>query len=144
MKNGKWAIEDQGQGWRAELKAAKLAWAKRDLDEYHQAIENDVYMRALNGHSLTHIAQSYGVPYADFKPVYGDVWAIGNGRLQTHIAEKTIDNGLNTGQVVATIWLGKTLGGLSEKPASDVSVESGDVKINITLVDKDHMPEDDD
>ncbi len=131
----KYAIVPQGTGWRAALAERKTQWATRNLDEIHGEIEDYVFMEALNGAKLSHIAREFGVPPADFESVYGDVWRLGNAQLQSTISLNTLEYGLKSKIPVAKIWLGKALGGLGEGKTVDVEGETDDnVTINLKLV----------
>jgi hypothetical protein len=139
MKNRKWAIVPEGTHWRAALAERRVSWTNRNLDEIHSAIEEDVYMRALNAQKLTHIARLYGVPVADFQKVYGDVWNLGHSELQSIIRDDCLHHGLTSKIPVSKIWMGKALGGLGETPsisAEGEATDDGSVQINVKVIRK--------
>lgn len=135
----KWAIMPAGQGWRAVLAEKKAQWTDRNLDEIHQEIEDDVYVRGLNGEQLMHVARWYGVGMVEFERAYGDVWRLGQAEMRNIIAQDTLRYGLTSKIPVAKIWMGKALGGLGETSTKDVDVEGdgdGNVQINVRVIRK--------
>lgn len=143
----KYAIETAGTGWREELVKRRTQWDNKNLDEVHTAIEDFVFKEAANGAKLLNIARQFGVPYLEFRNMYGDVWALGNALLQNTIAGDTLDYGLKSNIPVAKIWMGKALGGLGEG-GSVASVEADDsddgavnIKVNIVRKQRDETAE---
>jgi hypothetical protein len=133
MAKQKWAIVPSGEGWRKELAKHKLLWLSRDLDKVHQQIEDDVYVRALNGQQMTQIARWYGVETRDFAVLYQDVWQLGNAEMKATIAQDTLEYGLTSKIPVAKIWLGKAMGGLGETRTVDVESNEDDSELQINV-----------
>lgn len=132
----KYAIEQVGTGWRERLVQSKADFTNRNLDEVHASIEDKVYAMALDGATLSSIADYFGVERAEFASVYREVWLSGRAELQMLIAQDTVEYGLNSQIPVAKIWLGKSMGGLGEGKTVDVENDSddGDVNIKVNIV----------
>lgn len=110
----KYAIEAPGTGCRKELSKRKVQWTESSLDKIHEEIEEFVYLKALNGTSLAHLARTFGVSTQEFECVYGDLYRYASGELQDIVKQDTLKYCLKSQQPVAKIWLGKSFGGLIE------------------------------
>ncbi|MDN4590833.1 hypothetical protein DBA29_20340 [Xenophilus aerolatus] len=119
----------------------KVEWTNRSLDQIHQDIEDYVYQEAMNGTKLSWLAREFGVTPGEFRSLYEGVWQLGHDALLKAITTDTLDAALNTNQVVAKIWAGKAIAGMSDGGGSMRSVDvdetdfdSNDVKINVNIV----------
>lgn len=139
-KPRKTAIAPQGEGWRAELAKKKAMWANRNLDEVHQAIEDDVYERSLRGERLAPIARWYGVAHVEFESVYGEIWQLGYGKNQNDSIVDMIETGRRSGMPVMKMMGHKTALGIENLATtiSDVPKEDKDsgFQINVNVIRK--------
>ncbi len=127
------ALAPPGVGWRQNLAAMKAQFLTRNIDEVHEAIQDDVYQRGLRGQTFRQITLFYGTTPQEFQ-LYYPVWQLANAALQTAIVENTIDYGMTSNMPVAKIWLGKAVGGLSETVRVETEDETPDVQINVTVL----------
>jgi hypothetical protein len=139
-KARKYLMCEPDTGWRKRIRDFNANFTERDLDDCNTEIENIVYAMALDGASLTQIADYFAVSRDDLANAYTEVWKAGRAELQLMIAADTVQYGLESNIPVAKIWLGKAMGGLGEGTSThtEADADSGsDVNVNIRVISKD-------
>lgn len=127
------ALAPEGVGWRKELALRTEQFNNRTLNEVHEAIQDYIYEKATEGATFKQCANEFGVDPADFI-LYRSVWSLGRNHLQMKIQKRTLEFGLTSAHPVGLIWLGKSMGGLSETPQEEENAEPADVTINVQVI----------
>lgn len=129
------------EDWTTSIAEFKADYLNRNIPEVIQALRDRIFKLALNGIKLQTIAAMYNVEFHEFNEVFGDTWRAGHAGLVARIAARTVEVGFKTENPVPLIWLGKSMGGLSDNPSAIEVITNGgpgsgsaEVNLNINVV----------
>jgi len=129
----------QAKSWRTMLVAPNPGWREREEQRNELLIDKDrlydtVYALALEGASLTSIADRFGFKRIVLEKMAGDIWLMGRAELEDAFRRDLVERGLNPkSHPVLTIWAGKQLAGFRDSPVAEVNIDTASASITLNI-----------